>query len=204
MIFNFDTFIYTNSQKSFMKVDDFMHLPDFAIGPLYVQYKGVFDMQDLYETIVDFFIQKKFKFYEKQQRYRKPGPFGVEILYQFEATRKIEDYYMWIVGVTIETFDMHDVEVVAKDGSRKKMQKGRIWIQITHNCVTDYEKNFQKSAFMAHLRGFYNKYVVRKRAEGVWWDELYYNIVLKLQSVIKERLKMASEGYETRHHSRTH
>lgn len=187
-----------------MKVEDFIHLPEGAIGPLYVQYKGVFDMQDLYESIADFFMQKKFKFYEKQQRYRKPGPFGVEILYQFEATRKIEDYYMWRVGVTIETFDMHDVEVVMKNGTRKKMQKGRLWVQVTHAAVTDYEKNFEKNAFVAHIKSFYNKYVVRKKYEGVWWDELYYNIVLKLQSLIKERLKMSSEVYETRHHSRTH
>ena len=187
-----------------MKVEDFIHLPDFAIGPLYVQYKGVLDMQDVYESIVDFFMQKKFKFYEKQQRYRKPGPFGPEILYQFEATRKIEDYYMWVVQVTIETFDMHDVEVVMKDGSRKKMTKGRIWIQITHNVVTDYEKNFQKSAFLAHLMSFYNKYVVRKKAEGVWWDEMYYNIILQLHALIREKLKMTSEVYEHRHFDRTH
>ena len=187
-----------------MKVEDFIHLPDAAIGPLYMQYKGVLDMQDLYESIVDFFMQKKFKFYEKQHRYRKPGPFGHEILHQFEATRKVEDYYMWVVDVNIETFDMHDVEVVLKDGTRKKMTKGRLWIQITHKCITDYEKDWQKSAFLAHLRSFYNKYVVRKKYEGVWWDELYYNIVLKLHALIKERLKMASEGYETRHHDRTH
>ena len=187
-----------------MKVEDFIHLPDAAIGPLYMQYKGVLDMQDLYESIVDFFMQKKFKFYEKQHRYRKPGPFGPEILHQFEATRKVEDYYMWVVDVNIETFDMHDVEVVLKDGTRKKMTKGRLWIQITHKCITDYEKDWQKSAFLAHLRSFYNKYVVRKKYEGVWWDELYYNIVLKLHALIKERLKMASEGYETRHHDRTH
>ena len=187
-----------------MKVEDIVHFKNFGIPPLYVQYRGVFDMQDLYESIVDFFMQKKFKFYEKQLRHRRPGPFGPEILYQFEATRKVEDYFMWVVNVNMETFDIHDVEVVMKDGSRKKMTKGRVWIQITHEVVTDYEKNFQKSAFMAHLSSFYNKYVVRKKAEGVWWDELYYNVVLKLQASIRERLKMASEGFETRQHSRTH
>ena len=187
-----------------MKVEDFIHIPEAGIGPLYIQYKGIFDMQDLYETIADFFMQKKFKFYEKQQRHRRPGPFGAEILYQFEATRKVEDYYQWVVGVTIETFDMHDVEVVLKDGTKKKMAKGRIWVQITHNVITDYEKIWEKSAFLAHLKSFYNKYIVRKRFEGVWWDELYYKIVLRLQALLKERLHMASEGYETRHHSGVH
>ena len=186
------------------KVEDFIHLAEGGIPPTYIQYKGIFDMQDLYESIADFFRQKKFKFYEIQQRLRKPGPFGAEILYQFQARRKVEEYYEWVVDINIETFDMHDVEVVAKDGSKKKMAKGRIWIQILHKVVMDYEKLWEKSAFLAHLRSFYNKYIIKKRLEGLWWDELYYKIVLRLQALIKERLKMLSEGYEHRHHAGVH
>lgn len=186
------------------KVDDFVHNAEVGTPTVYVQYKGVFDMQDLYETIADFFRQKKFKFYEKFQRYRKPGPFGAEVLYQFEATRKVEEYYKWVINVNMETFDMHDIDVVLKDGAKKKMSKGRVWIQLEGKVETDYEKAWEKSAFLAHLKSFYNKYIVRKRMEGVWWDEMYYKIILKLHALIKERLKMASEGYEARHHSGVH
>ena len=186
------------------KPEDFIHLPEAGATPVYIQYKGIFDMQDLYESIADFFKQKKFKFYEIQQRHRRPGPFGAEILYQFRATRKVEDFYEWIVNVTIETFDMHDVEVVLKEGTKKKMTKGRIWIQILGSCVTDYEKVWEKSAFLAHLKSFYNKYIIKKKFEGVWWDELQYKIVLRLHALIKERLKMASEGSEFRHMAGVH
>ncbi len=187
-----------------MKPNDFVHTPITPAHPVYVQYKGVFDMQDLYESIADFFKQKKFKLYEKQQRHRRPGPFGAEVYYQFEATRKVEDFYEWIVKIQMETFDMHDVEVVTKDGKKKKMSKGRIWIQILGHVQTDYEQAWEGSAFMAHLRSFYLKYVARKRYEGVWWDEFYYNIILRLHALIQERLKMTSEVNETRHHSRVH
>ena len=186
------------------KVEDFIHYPDIGTPPVYVQYKGIFDMQDVYETIADFFRQKKFKFYETQQRLRKPGPFGAEILYQFKATRKVEEYYEWIVDITIETFDMHDVDVVLKDGAKKKMTKGRIWIQILGRVEMDYEKVWEKSAFLAQLKGFYHKYIIKKTIEGVWWDELYYKIVLKLHALIQERLKMASEGFEFRHMGGVH
>ena len=187
-----------------MKPSDFIHNAENATPTVYIQYKGIMDMQDLYETIADFFRQKKFKFYEKQQRLRRPGPFGAEILYQFEARRKIEEYYEWIIYVNIETFDMHDIDVVLKDGTKKKMTKGRIWVQLYGNCITDYEKVFENSAFLAHIKSFYNKYIVRKRLEGVWWDEMYYKVVLRLHALIKERLKMLSEGYEQRHFSGVH
>ena len=187
-----------------MKPDDFLHNTEAPTPTVYIQYKGIFDMQDVYDSIVTFFRDKKFKFYERQQRYRKPGPFGPEVWYQFEATREVEDYYEWIVTVHIETYDVHEVEVVAKDGTKKKMDKGKIWIQLYGKVETDPEKLWEKSAFLAQLKSFYNKYVIRKKYEGVWWDELYYKIVLRLHAHIKERLKMVSEGYETRHHSGVH
>jgi len=187
-----------------MNPQDFIHYPEAPTPSVYLQYKGIMDMQDLYESIADFFKQKKFKFYERQQRLRKPSPFGSEILYEFEATRKVEDYYEWMVNVTIETFDLHDIDVVLKDGTKKKMSKGRLWIQLSGVCVTDYEKIWEKSAFLAQLKSFYNKYIIKKTYEGVWWDELYYKIVLRLHALIKERLKMVSEVNETRHHGGVH
>jgi len=186
------------------KPEDFLHNPENATPTVYIQYKGIFDMQDLYESIADFFSTKKFKFYEKQQRYRKPGPFGPEILHQFEAKRDLDDYYRWNVNINIETFDMHEVEVVGKDGSRKKLMKGRAWIQLWGVAQMDPHEAWSKTALMMHLKSFFNKYVVRKKIEGVIWDELHYNIVLKLHALIKERLKMTSEVYEHRHFSRTH
>ena len=187
-----------------MDTTDFIHSAEIPSRTAYIQYKGIFDMQDLYESIADFFSQKKFKFYEKQQRHRRPGPFGAEILYQFEANRAIEEYYKWFVYVTIETFDMHEIEVLMKDGSKKKMMKGRIWIQLYGQVDTDYHKVWERNYWLAVLKGFYNKYVIRKEYEGVWWDELQYKIVLRLRALITERLKMSSEVNETRHHSGVH
>lgn len=187
-----------------MKPEEFIHFPDAATPPVFIQYKGIFDMQELYEAIADFFRQKKFRLYETLQRHRRPGPFGVENRYQFEARRKVEEYYEWVVTVAIETFDLHEVEVVSKDGTKKKMTKGRIWVNLYGTVEMDYEKLWEKSAFLAHLKGFYNKYIIKKKIEGVWWDELHYKIVLKLHALIKERLKMISEGYESKHMSGVH
>jgi hypothetical protein len=180
------------------QVGDFIHMPTAPVPGAYIQYKGIFDMDDLYLAVADFFRQKKFKLYEIQQRHRRPGPFGAEILYQYRATRKVEDYYSWEVNIILETFDLRDVEVVLKDGTKKKMSKGRLWVQIQGQVIIDYEELWDKSAFLAQLKNFFNKYVIKKRIESVWWDQLQYKIVLALHALIKERLKMISEGHETR------
>jgi hypothetical protein len=187
-----------------MKSSDFLHHGTAPGYPVNIEYKGVFDMQDLYESIAQFFHEKKYKFYELFQRQRSPSPFGKEVKYHFMAERNIEHYYKWIVNITLETYDMQEVEVVLKNGHKKKMAKGRVWIQIKGKVETDYDKAWEHSAFLAHLKSFYNKYVIRRVYEGVWWDEMYYNLVLKLHSLVKERLKMMSEVSEHRHFSRTH
>ena len=171
-------------------------------GPMntvYLQYKGVWDMQDLYEFLAAFFSKNKFNFYERRYITKHPSPFGPETYYVWEATRNVEEYYKFAISIFLHTYDTQDVEVVMKDGSKKIFTKGRLWIQIKSKVVTDYEKRWEESAFYANLRNFYHKYVIWKKMEGIWWDNLYYTVFLKLHSLIKERLKVQSEGYEARY-----
>ncbi len=165
----------------------------------YFQYKGVWDMQDLYEFVASFFSRHKFKFYEKKYIQKRPGPFGPETYYVWEATRDIEEYYRGILNLFLHTYDTQDVEVVMKDGSKKTFTKGRLWIQFRGGIEMDYDNRWEENAFYANLRNFYHKYVIKKKIEGIWWDNFYYTVFLKLQSLVKERLKMESEGYEHRY-----
>ena len=165
----------------------------------YIQYKGVWDMQDLYEFVASFFHKNKFKFYEQKYIYKKPGPFGPEIYHVWEATRNVEEYYKYIMHIFLHIFDQQDIEVVMKDGSKRVFTKGRLWIQFSGKVEMDYEKRWEENAFLANLRNFYHKYVIWKKIEAIWWDSMYYKVFLKLQSLVKERLKMESEGYEHRY-----
>ena len=171
---------------------------------LYVQYNGVWDMDELYNLIARFFLGEKFKFYEKRQRRRKPGPFGYETLYKFEAQRDIDEYHRWIVHVHLETFDEHDVEAQDKHGRKRKMTKGKLWIQLRGEMITDYENKWEGSMVALYLRTFYNKYVIKKRYEALFWDPLYYKVLIRLQAAIKDHLGMESRGYEHRYGAGVH
>ena len=164
----------------------------------YIQYKGVWDMQDLYDFVASFFHKSKFKFYELRYIMKKPGPFGAEVYHVWEAVRKVEQYYKVSVRIFLHTFDEQDIEVVMKDGTKKTYSKGRLWIQLRAWVETDYGNNWQENAFYANLRNFYHKYVIWKKIEAIWWDNMNYAVFLRLHSLIKERLKMESEGYEHR------
>jgi hypothetical protein len=164
----------------------------------YIQYKGVWDMQDLYESAASFFHRQKYKFYERRLIHKRPGPFGPETYYVWEARRNVTEYYRYVISMFLHTFDTQDIEVVMKDGTKSVFTKGRLWIQVMARVETDYDKRWEESAFYANLRNFYHKYVILRKIEAHWWDNLYYTSFLKLYALLKERLKMESEGYEHR------
>jgi len=167
--------------------------------PTYIQYKGIWDMKDLYEFVASFFSKSKFKFYEKRYIVKHPGPFGPETYHVWEAKRDVEEDHRFVVSLFLHTYDTQDMEVVMKDGTKKTFTKGRLWIQLIGKVQFDYDNRWHENAFYANLRNFYHKYVIWKKTEAIWWDIMHYNYVLKLHSMIKERLKMEAEGYEHRY-----
>ena len=162
--------------------------------PSYIRHKGIWDMQDLYESIADWFRKRKYKFQERVYKHKHPSPFGVERQYIWEADRRETDYIEFHYDVYIHTYDAHDIEVVMADGSKKIFTKGRIWIEIKGSIATDWEKRWQESSFFSRLKDFYNKYVILKN----WGPKLRYEMY-ELQTMAKERLKMESDEYEHRH-----
>ena len=180
-----------------MKPEDFF-IPDTPSFTTYLQYKGVWDMQDLYEFVASYFHRIKFKFYEARYIQKRPGPFGPETYYVWNAERAVEEYFSYHIGIFLHTFDTQDVEVVMKDGSNRIFTKGRLWIQFRGNAKFDYERKFEEKAFYANLRNFFHRYVVHKKIESVWWDQMYYDVYLKLQPLVKERLRMESRSFEYR------
>jgi hypothetical protein len=192
----------TPQEKAIMKMmeekwkDYSYELNSMGHATLYTQYKGVWDMEGLLKCITEFYTREKFKYYEKVQRHRHPGPFGVERLYKIEAHRNLDEYCRWVSNVLLETFDEQDVEVLGKDGKRRKMAKGRLWIQQTGTIVLDYGKRWEGSWWNLNLRKFMNRYIIRKRIELPYWDTFQYQIHLKLHRTIVNFLNMESKGEE--------
>ena len=62
----------------------------------YVRFKGIWDMQDLYETIADWFRRRKYKFHERVYKHKHPSPFGVERQYIWEAERRETDFIQFV------------------------------------------------------------------------------------------------------------
>ncbi len=171
---------------------------------VYIKYKGVWDMQDLYISMIDYMRERKFKFQERIYKHKHPSPFGVERQYNWEATRYEDEYMEWFIYIYIHTYDAHEEEVTMKDGSKQVFTKGRMLMEFRGLIVYDYEKHWEKSEFYAELRNFYHKFIIRKKFEQKWWDELWYREIHPLHNFVKNRLKLEAEGFEHRYWTGVH
>ena len=171
---------------------------------VFIRYKGIWNMQDLYQVMVDWFRRRKFKFYERIYKHKHPSPHGVERQYVWRATRKESEYRQYQIDIYYHTYDAHDMEAVMPDGTKKTFTKGRLWMELKGQINLDWEKRWNESSFYAELKNFFNNYVMRKRIEMLWWDELWYREMHKLHEIIKESLKMESQQYEVRYMTGVH
>ncbi|MBI4439468.1 hypothetical protein HY638_00690 [Candidatus Woesearchaeota archaeon] len=163
--------------------------------PAYIRYKGVWNMQELYEAMSKWFKERKYKFYEKVYKHKAPSPFGSDRQYVWEAVQPFEDYNRASIYVYMHTYDAHDIEVADAQGKKKVFTKGRIWIMIKLHVEFDYEKSFNESKFYFYLKDFLNKYVLRRRwMEGM--SPKYRTELYKLHNVLQSALDMQTAEFE--------
>ncbi|MFH1641440.1 MAG: hypothetical protein ABIC04_00915 [Nanoarchaeota archaeon] len=169
----------------------------------FIRYKGVWDMQDLYEAMIDWFRRNKYYFKEAVYKHKHPSPFGAERQHVWEAKRNETDYIQIKYHVYIHIYDARDVEVQMPEGDKKIYTKGRIWIEVKVSVISDFEGRWNKKMFYAHLKDFYNKYVIRKNFTEGWGPKHRYEMY-NFVAMIKQRLKMESDEYEHRYFTGVH
>ena len=168
--------------------------------PSFIRYQGMWDMQDLYQSIADWFRLKKYKFNEDMYEHRPPTPFGRERYLIWFATRKDNEYTQVRYDIYLHTWDTHDAEVATPDGEKKTFSKGRLWIELKVVILYDFEKRWDTKVFFRYMKEFYNKYVIKKKSEYEYSPK-FRTEMFELHAMIKNRLKFESDEFEHKHHA---
>lgn len=161
-----------------------------------ISYKGVFDYDHLQLFIKQYFISRKYTFQEKSNKYKKGNPYGKEMEAKTTAERQFNEYFKWHINTYAHYFDLREVEVI-KDGVKKKMTKGKFFIEIDGKLETDYQGHFDKSSFTFGIKRFIDNMILFRyeRMGGVIWDKLYYEM-LRFHNALKKYLDMETADME--------
>jgi len=61
-------------------------------GNMHIRYKGVWDMQDFYESCANYLRERKFKFYEEKAEQFEDGPYGKGGKIYWRAEQNVDDW----------------------------------------------------------------------------------------------------------------
>ncbi len=125
------------------------------------KYTGIWNFEDTYRFVYDWFMDKGYKIVEKGYSEKiKAG--GKEIEVHWQASRKISDYFKFMIKADWLILGMTEVEA-EKEGKKVKMNKGYIEIKFSAVLVKDYEHRWENNALIKFLRGVYDRYLIKGR-----------------------------------------
>jgi len=125
------------------------------------QKAGLFDFKELYSFVFTWLSKEGYDTDEKEYT-EKVKPYGKEIFIEWHAYRRISDYFKFHIKIVFSLIGMTDVEV-AKEGTKLKMNRGEVRLDITGYLEKDYDNKWETSPISKFLRGVYDKYVIRNR-----------------------------------------
>jgi hypothetical protein len=134
-----------------------------AVYKQVVKKKGFWNYTELYNYCFDWLKREGYHIVEKEY-IEKLSDFGKEILLDWEAHRKVTDYYKNVINVKWHILGMNSAEV-ERDSKKEKTNKGEVKIVISADLVKDYEARWEDKPLWKFLRGVYDKYIIRTTTE---------------------------------------
>jgi len=132
--------------------------------PLYkwrIKQKGIFNFAEMYNSSKDWLRDEGYKVIEQTYTEEIIGD-SKKLEIRWEATRKISDYYKFVIVINWLVLNLKNV-FVQKHGEVVKMNSGEPEITIKAIIIKDYEHRWEMSFFQKFLRGIYDKYIVKSR-----------------------------------------
>jgi len=156
------------------------------VDHLKLNYKGLFSMNELYNMVDRWFMQKGF---DKREMFNREHvrPDGKFIELEIQPWKKITDYAKLVIRVHIVVLNMKDSDI-EKDGQKLILNKGNITVTFDAYLVTDYEHRWENRPFYYFIRTVFDKYVYKGYMEQ--WEEELKSQTYELHDQIKSFLNL--------------
>jgi hypothetical protein len=129
-----------------------------------VKHSGTFDFKGVYNLLYTWLVDQGYDLNEKSYKETIGSGGAKDIEIDWEATRKVSDYFKFMLSMkwVINGMVAQEVEL---DGVKQKINKGQFELGIKSVLLKDYEEKWTKSPFVKFLRGVYDKYIIKERVE---------------------------------------
>jgi hypothetical protein len=152
-------------------------------------HSGVFGFSDFYKYAHSWLKDEDYGVAEEKYTEKVSGN-ERDISIEWKVTKQISDYLKTGWKIEFEVEKLTDVEVEI-DGKKKKMNKGKVNIEIKAAIFKDPESKWESSPFNRFLRDIYNKYIIPKRLEDV--EQRVISDVQEYKDALKSFLELTGK-----------
>jgi len=151
----------------------------------YLRYSGYFDWPKIYSSMASWMGKEQLTIYEKVYKDKTDAQGIAERELTWVCERKKDRMIKYIMEVNLRMWDVQPVEVT-KEGKKKKMNRGRIRIEVTAKIVDDFQGKFEVSKISQKLYKIYSKITGLSFGLGEW--DYWYTKMWELNGEFKKLL----------------
>lgn len=127
-----------------------------------LDHSGIFNFAELYSYMHSWLKDKLYGVNEEKYSEKISGNTR-DINFEWKVTREISDYFKFEHIIRVDVTGLSDVEVEI-DGKKKRMNKGKIAIEIKGNIVKDPKNTWDETRpIFKFFREAYDKYIIPGR-----------------------------------------
>lgn len=126
---------------------------------------GIFDFSAFYSFAHSWFKDEGYSVDEDKYSEKVSGN-ARDIIIEWTIVKRLSDYFKIEHKVRFIIEKLTDVEVEI-DGTKKKMNKGKVEVEIKSNLVSDPESKWDKNPFSRFIRDIYSKYIIPSRVDSL-------------------------------------
>jgi len=145
-----------------------------------VKHTGLFDFKESYRILYEWFMDNGYDLTEKNYKEVIGAGNAKEIEIEWDAVRKVSDYFRFEIKADWHMIGMTSVEVEI-DGVKQKMNKGQFEIVFKAILQKDYDERWTQNPVFKFLRTIYDRYLVRERVEQYQGD-----LITELNQLVEE------------------
>ena len=131
-----------------------------------VEYSGIFSFSGLYGFVHSWLKDQEDYIVGEDKYSEKVSGNSREISVEWSANKRMGDYFKSDIKIEFKVTDLTDVEVEI-DGSKKRMNKGKVAVELKGALVKDYSSKWEDKPMNKFLREVYNKYIIPQRVDNM-------------------------------------
>lgn len=138
---------------------------EFVLDKERIEYEGIFSVAGLYRLIDEWLLDKGY--YRKEPMHTestKPDGKFIEIL--LEPSRTLSDYASSMLRIRLQLSNLKDVSIETGEGTKQRMNQGRVLITLSGILETDYEGKWEGKPMFLFIRTIYDKYIYKPFSGG--------------------------------------